>query len=231
MQTPTSLVRLLRIGVAERNDGRNRPALQAAAKDRGEATRLRLDGSRPGAETQPARRRAGAATPGTSSSERRNVATQVWSDHRLSTTTPASGWNEARMPAISATRTRNHSACADCGSPSPTTPACRTSGRVAKPTRRVRPWLSSAASQAGAVTWGLVPEAQLRHVVVCSPHFDDAARAPYTSSSPTRGATVVTVCGGPPPATRIRRRSGKARRLPRRRRRRRLAGARRTAPR
>ncbi len=58
----------------------------------------------------------------------------------------------------------------------------------------------SAASQAGAVTWGLVPEAQLERVVVCSPHFDDAALGAAYLLLAHPGATVVTVFGGRPAA-------------------------------
>jgi len=49
-----------------------------------------------------------------------------------------------------------------------------------------------------AITWGLLPDGCLDRVLLCSPHFDDAALGAAYLLFAHPGATVVTVCGGPP---------------------------------
>ena len=51
-----------------------------------------------------------------------------------------------------------------------------------------------------AITWGILPEGCLDRVLLCSPHFDDAALGAAYLLFAHPGSTVVTVCGGPPPA-------------------------------
>ncbi len=48
------------------------------------------------------------------------------------------------------------------------------------------------------ITWGILPAGCLDRVLVCSPHFDDAALGAAYLLLAHPGATVVTVCGGPP---------------------------------
>jgi LmbE family N-acetylglucosaminyl deacetylase len=50
------------------------------------------------------------------------------------------------------------------------------------------------------VTWGVLPEKCLDRIVVCSPHFDDAALGAAHLLLAHPGSTVVTVFGGPPAA-------------------------------
>jgi LmbE family N-acetylglucosaminyl deacetylase len=50
------------------------------------------------------------------------------------------------------------------------------------------------------LTWGVLPEGCLDRIVVCSPHFDDAALGAAYLLLAHPGSTVVTVFGGPPPA-------------------------------
>jgi LmbE family N-acetylglucosaminyl deacetylase len=54
------------------------------------------------------------------------------------------------------------------------------------------------ADPAATITWGIVPDGSLERVLVCSPHFDDAALGAAYLLFAHPGATVVTVCGGPP---------------------------------
>jgi LmbE family N-acetylglucosaminyl deacetylase len=49
-----------------------------------------------------------------------------------------------------------------------------------------------------AITWGIVPGGCLDRVLLCSPHFDDAALGAAYLLFAHPGATVVTVCGGRP---------------------------------
>jgi LmbE family N-acetylglucosaminyl deacetylase len=49
-----------------------------------------------------------------------------------------------------------------------------------------------------AITWGIVPDGCLDRVLLCSPHFDDAALGAAYLLFAHPGATVVTVCGGRP---------------------------------
>jgi LmbE family N-acetylglucosaminyl deacetylase len=51
-----------------------------------------------------------------------------------------------------------------------------------------------------AITWGVLPDGCLDRVMVCSPHFDDAALGAAYLLLAHPGSTVVTVFGGPPPA-------------------------------
>jgi LmbE family N-acetylglucosaminyl deacetylase len=48
------------------------------------------------------------------------------------------------------------------------------------------------------ITWGILPEGCLDRVLLCSPHFDDAALGAAYLLFAHPGATVVTVFGGPP---------------------------------
>jgi len=48
------------------------------------------------------------------------------------------------------------------------------------------------------ITWGILPDGCLDRVLVCSPHFDDAALGAAYLLMARPGSTVVTVCGGPP---------------------------------
>lgn len=50
------------------------------------------------------------------------------------------------------------------------------------------------------VTWGVLPQGCLERVVVCSPHFDDAALGAAYLLLAHPGSTVITVFGGPPRA-------------------------------
>jgi LmbE family N-acetylglucosaminyl deacetylase len=50
------------------------------------------------------------------------------------------------------------------------------------------------------ITWGVLPEGCLDRVVVCSPHFDDAALGAAYLLLAHPGSTVVTVFGGRPNA-------------------------------
>ncbi len=50
------------------------------------------------------------------------------------------------------------------------------------------------------VSWGVVPEGCLDRVLVCSPHFDDAALGAAYLLFAHPGSTVVTLFGGPPAA-------------------------------
>jgi LmbE family N-acetylglucosaminyl deacetylase len=50
------------------------------------------------------------------------------------------------------------------------------------------------------ITWGILPEGCLERVLLCSPHFDDAALGAAHMLGAHPGSTVVTVCGGRPPA-------------------------------
>jgi LmbE family N-acetylglucosaminyl deacetylase len=49
-----------------------------------------------------------------------------------------------------------------------------------------------------AISWGVLPGDCLERVVVCSPHFDDAALGAAHVLLAHPGSTVVTVFGGPP---------------------------------
>ena len=49
------------------------------------------------------------------------------------------------------------------------------------------------------ITWGIVADHCLDRVLLCSPHFDDAALGAAYLLFAHPGSTVVTVCGGPPP--------------------------------
>ena len=51
-----------------------------------------------------------------------------------------------------------------------------------------------------AITWGMLPGACLDRVLVCSPHFDDAALGAAYLLCAHPGSMVVTVFGGPPDA-------------------------------
>jgi len=55
------------------------------------------------------------------------------------------------------------------------------------------------ADPAAAITWGILPQGSLDRVLLCSPHFDDAALGAAYLLFAHPGATVVTVCGGRPP--------------------------------
>ena len=48
------------------------------------------------------------------------------------------------------------------------------------------------------ISWGILPERCLERVLLCSPHFDDAALGAAYLLFAHPGATVVTVCGGRP---------------------------------
>ena len=48
------------------------------------------------------------------------------------------------------------------------------------------------------ITWGILPDGCLDRVLVCSPHFDDAALGAAYLLCAHAGSTVVTVFGGPP---------------------------------
>jgi LmbE family N-acetylglucosaminyl deacetylase len=48
------------------------------------------------------------------------------------------------------------------------------------------------------ITWGMLPDGCLDRVLVCSPHFDDAALGAAYLLFALPGSTVVTVFGGPP---------------------------------
>jgi LmbE family N-acetylglucosaminyl deacetylase len=50
------------------------------------------------------------------------------------------------------------------------------------------------------ISWGILPEGTLDRVLLCSPHFDDAALGAAYFLFAHPGATVVTVCGGRPPS-------------------------------
>jgi LmbE family N-acetylglucosaminyl deacetylase len=50
------------------------------------------------------------------------------------------------------------------------------------------------------LTWGVLPDGCLDRVMVCSPHFDDAALGAAYLLLAHPGSTVVTVCGGRPAA-------------------------------
>jgi LmbE family N-acetylglucosaminyl deacetylase len=50
------------------------------------------------------------------------------------------------------------------------------------------------------ITWGILPEGCLDRILLCSPHFDDAALGAAYLLFAHPGSTVVTVCGGRPPA-------------------------------
>jgi LmbE family N-acetylglucosaminyl deacetylase len=49
-----------------------------------------------------------------------------------------------------------------------------------------------------AITWGILPGGCLDRVLLCSPHFDDAALGAAYLLFARPGSTVVTVFGGPP---------------------------------
>jgi LmbE family N-acetylglucosaminyl deacetylase len=49
-----------------------------------------------------------------------------------------------------------------------------------------------------SITWGVLPEGVLDRVLVCSPHFDDAAMGAGHLLCAHPRSTVVTVFGGPP---------------------------------
>ena len=49
-----------------------------------------------------------------------------------------------------------------------------------------------------SITWGILPEGCLDRILVCSPHFDDAALGAAHLLCGHPGSTVVTVFGGPP---------------------------------
>jgi LmbE family N-acetylglucosaminyl deacetylase len=55
-----------------------------------------------------------------------------------------------------------------------------------------------AITPAGVITWGVLPEGCLERVLVCSPHFDDAALGAAYVLFAHPGSTVVTAFGGPP---------------------------------
>ena len=48
------------------------------------------------------------------------------------------------------------------------------------------------------ITWGVLPDGCLQRVLVCSPHFDDAALGAAHLLGAHPGSTVVTLFGGPP---------------------------------
>jgi len=48
------------------------------------------------------------------------------------------------------------------------------------------------------ITWGVLPAGCLERVVVCSPHFDDAALGAAHLLGAHPGSTVITLFGGPP---------------------------------
>lgn len=50
------------------------------------------------------------------------------------------------------------------------------------------------------LTWGVMDPAELQHLVVLSPHFDDAAMGAGHLIASYPGTTVMTVMGGQPPA-------------------------------
>ncbi len=54
------------------------------------------------------------------------------------------------------------------------------------------------ADPGAAITWGILPDGCLDRVLLCSPHFDDAALGAAYLLFAHPGATVVTVCGGRP---------------------------------
>jgi len=49
------------------------------------------------------------------------------------------------------------------------------------------------------ISWGILPDRCLDRVVVCSPHFDDAALGAAHLLIAHKGSTVITLFGGPPP--------------------------------
>ena len=49
-----------------------------------------------------------------------------------------------------------------------------------------------------AITWGILPDGCLDRILLCSPHFDDAALGAAYLLFAHPGSTVVTVCGGRP---------------------------------
>jgi len=51
-----------------------------------------------------------------------------------------------------------------------------------------------------SISWGVLPDGCLDRVMVCSPHFDDAALGAAFLLLAHPGSTVVTVCGGRPAA-------------------------------
>jgi LmbE family N-acetylglucosaminyl deacetylase len=55
-----------------------------------------------------------------------------------------------------------------------------------------------AITPSGVITWGVLPEGCLERVLVCSPHFDDAALGAAYALFAHPGSTVVTAFGGPP---------------------------------
>jgi LmbE family N-acetylglucosaminyl deacetylase len=55
------------------------------------------------------------------------------------------------------------------------------------------------ATGAGPITWGVLPDGCLDRVVVCSPHFDDAALGAANLLLGHPGSTVITLFGGRPP--------------------------------
>jgi len=55
-----------------------------------------------------------------------------------------------------------------------------------------------ATTPSNPITWGVLPAGCLDRVLVCSPHFDDAALGAAHLLSAHPGSTVVTVFGGPP---------------------------------
>jgi LmbE family N-acetylglucosaminyl deacetylase len=57
----------------------------------------------------------------------------------------------------------------------------------------------SASAGGAAITWGILPDGCLDRVMVCSPHFDDAALGAAYLLCASADASVVTVCGGRPP--------------------------------
>jgi LmbE family N-acetylglucosaminyl deacetylase len=56
------------------------------------------------------------------------------------------------------------------------------------------------ADPAATITWGILPDGCLDRVLVCSPHFDDAALGAAYLLCAHPASTVVTVFGGPPAA-------------------------------
>jgi LmbE family N-acetylglucosaminyl deacetylase len=55
-----------------------------------------------------------------------------------------------------------------------------------------------AITPSGVITWGVLPAGCLERVLVCSPHFDDAALGAAHMLFAHPGSTVVTAFGGPP---------------------------------
>jgi len=49
------------------------------------------------------------------------------------------------------------------------------------------------ANPAASITWGILPDGCLDRVLVCSPHFDDAALGAAYLLCAHPGSTVVTV--------------------------------------